>query len=245
MKSSAPSRRRVRRAPSRRGPALGHLDLDREEERLYAMTPLDAELLGSAIIAENYWARDPGTRGDPARLEILLAAHAGGDRPFNLAILLMVAAVGDPAFRERTLEAVATLPPELPRPPWAEQVGEARILGAWRTRDNWLELVTLSFAYPVGQPAAATAVVDREPTPLITHTMVEPSIGPALERLEKNPNGKTDSIPVSEAVDELRAAMVDVDSMFDPPITHDFASDRAFLAALLRRAVVTLPDPGR
>lgn len=241
MKASAPARRG--RVPSRRGPALGHPDLDRDEEHLYAMTPLEAELLGSAIIAENYWARDPRDRGDPGRLEILLAAHAGGDRPFNLAILLAVAAVGEPDFRKRALQTVATLAPGIPRPPWAEAVGHAKVLGAWRTRDDWLELVTLSFAYPGCEPAAATAVVDRELSPLITHTMVEPELGPALARLRKNPNGNTEEIPVSVAVQELSEALVSVGAMFAPSFTVDFAHDRAFLAALLRRSQQTGGDP--
>jgi hypothetical protein len=65
---------------------------------------------------------------------------------------------------------------------------------------------------------------------------VEPSLGPALERLNANPNGETEEIRVPTAIEELSSGLCSVDRMFDPPITVDFAHDRAFLAALLRRS---------
>lgn len=235
MTSSARVRGGTGRRVARR-PGLGHLDLDRDEERLYAMTPLDAELFGSVILAENYWARDPRDRGDPARAEILVAAHTGGDRPFNIAILLLVAAVGEPALSELALRAAEGLPPEIPRPPWADHVGKGKLLEAWRTRDDWLELVTLSLAHPGGEPAAVTAVVDRERFPLITHTMVEPELEPALARSRKNPHATVEPIPVSVAVEELRDALPSIRATFDGQVSRECASDRAFLAALLRRA---------
>ncbi len=98
-----------------------------------------------------------------------------------------------------------------------------------------MEVVVLTFSYPGEPPGIVVVIMYLTPEPWIHHTMIRQEVEPTLGRIRADRELGVISVPVTEAFGIVRRALAGVDAMPDPPISTDFACDRAFLTALLRR----------
>ncbi|MGH2765892.1 MAG: hypothetical protein ACRDKA_08275 [Actinomycetota bacterium] len=163
----------------------------------------------------------------------------------SLAVLLAVAAVADPPLDELARSAAADLEPAVGKPAWADLLGRGELREAWRAADAFgdQDAILLALEYPGRDPALATVVVDRTLGRLIKDASVVPEVGAVVERWREQADITVESIPVGEAAGEILRALRNTDITVDPPITEDYALNRAFLAALVRGVPDVEPPP--
>ncbi|MGH2765904.1 MAG: hypothetical protein ACRDKA_08335 [Actinomycetota bacterium] len=208
---------------------------------LHSEDPLEVELIGSMLVA----GLSTTAPVDEALIEDFVSLLSRQRSPESLAVLLAVTAVAEPPLDELARSAAADLKPGFVLPPWADILGREEVREAWRATDAFRDqdAILLAFGYPARDPALATVVVDRTLGRLIKDASVLPEVGPVVERWREQDDVTVESIPVGEAAGEILRALRNTDVTVDPPITEEYALNRAFLAALVRRVPDVEPPP--
>jgi hypothetical protein len=212
---------------------------------LLTKDPLEAELMGSMLVSG--LPTNPTAPVDPGLIERFVLLLSRPRSAESLAVLLAVAAVADPPLAERARRAAADLRPDFGPPPWADMLGRTKVREAWKAIDAFgdQEALLLAFEYPGRDPALASVVVDRTLGYRIKDSSVATTVRPVVERWRREQDITVESIPVGEAAGRILRALRHTDITIDPPITDDYALNRAFVAALARRVpdVVVPPEP--
>lgn len=128
--------------------------------------PVDAELWGSDVLGALSSAAGSESAANTALADVLIPAATQvepPERPTSLAVLRVLAAIGDPALRTAA-ERAATRLSQLGalEPPWAAAIGSPRVAECWHYADTHgnQESVTLAFGYG-GREHAISVLIDH------------------------------------------------------------------------------------
>ncbi|HEV2375722.1 MAG TPA: hypothetical protein VGS19_26600 [Streptosporangiaceae bacterium] len=217
-------------------------------ELLAVRSPLDAELMVSELLG-TWWGeragRPVGKGNDLEELvgEGLVAYAAGHQSAPALALLCGVACLGtqrQAALAEKA--ALALLEKDIPRPPWADQVGAVEAAECYINSDPYGdgdEVVCL-FSYAGAEPHALVMTVDYNTQGALRDGWVTSQVDTLLERCRQPRDTAFGAASPPEVRQLLSSALGITDSAAEPPVTPSFAAYHAFIRARIR----ALP-PGR
>ena len=255
----------MRRGQPRRGsePGAGPeslaTDLAREIAREARRTvktvegALDAELFASWLVST--WSLPAGALidADPEEeigLRVLRALERAGDWR-ALAVLSAVAAVGT----ERLASAARTAADRLAAagvgdPPWSDELGSMRGRCAAVVRDEVFDdavNVLVEFERPGHDPYVVGVLIDHNLGGIAKDLLVGPTLGEYKEGMSQIPEGVSgtgllcfEEMGLGEAAARCREALWRTEHTLDPPVSDDFDSQVAAVAAHLG----VLPDDG-
>jgi hypothetical protein len=215
---------------------------------------LDAELFASWLVST--WSLPAGALidADPEEeigLRVLGALERAGDRR-ALAVLSAAAAVGSERLASAARAAADRLAAAgVVYPPWGDQLGSMRGRRAAVVRDEVFDdavNVLVEFERPGHDPYVVGVLIDHNLGGIAKDLLVGPTLGEYKDGMSQVPEDVSgtgrlcyEKMSLAEASARCREALWRTEHTLDPPVSDDFDSQVAAVAAHLG----VLPDDGK
>jgi hypothetical protein len=204
--------------------------------------PLEAEVWASAALGTTYKASLP--IGVMERFHeavwdgVLTEAEARGGAG-------SLAAVADDPLATRATEAAGRLATgDTPEPPWADEIGAAELVEAWRLADQYGDqtMYFASFRYAGRPDHAITALYDENLGGIVKDAGLGTVAGDPRAKADEDPDTTVEDVDAGTFAGVAAAAIASGDMYLDNDWTQDFKELRALLRARVRGLPQSVPS---